>query len=290
MRRRVAVTGIGVLTALGEGRADTWKGLLDGRCGIGPIRAYDASSLRTRIAAELEGFAPERYATRRELRMTTHGDRLAIAGAALAMTDAGLSPGTTPYAPERSAVYAGGGKEISNPEHLLEGSLAARAEDGSADFALLGERATSAFHPLYYVEGLQSASLFHLSHAHGFKGANAYFHGAADSGATAVGRGYRSIARGESDVVLAGGFDDAASWWVMSKMDGLGLLSTRNYAPDEAYRPFGRDRDGSVPGEGAAFLVLEELTAARSRGATVIAEIRAFAATRAGGRLHGPDA
>ncbi|WP_455354113.1 beta-ketoacyl-[acyl-carrier-protein] synthase family protein [Streptomyces sp. SYSU K217416] len=278
--RRVAVTGIGVLTALGEGRGETWKGLLEGRTGIGAIRSYDASSLDTRIAAELPDFQAGRYAHRRSLRMTTRNDQLAIAGSALAVEDAGLDLAAAGYDPERAAVFVGGNKEISNPEHLLSGSLAARREDGTADVRLLGERASSAFYPLYFVEGLQSAALFHLSHAHGFKGANSYFHGTADAGATALGRGFRSIRSGESDVVVAGGFDDASSWWVMSKMDGLGVLTHRNERGAQAFRPYDRERSGSVLGEGAAFLVLEEWESARRRQAHVYAEIQGFGATQ----------
>jgi 3-oxoacyl-[acyl-carrier-protein] synthase II len=278
--RRVAVTGIGVLTAIGDGRGETWKALLDGLSGIGPIQGYDASSLRTRIAAELADFKPTRYAHRKSLRMTTRNDQLAIAGAALAVEDAGLDLDAAGYAPERAGVFVGGNKEISNPEHLLNGSLAGRREDGRADLRQLGERASSAFYPLYFVEGLQSASLFHLSHAHGFKGANSYYHGTADAGVTALARGFRSIRHGESDVVIAGGFDDAASWWAMSKMDGLGVLTTLNEAGAGAFRPYDRERGGSVLGEGSAFLVLEEWESARRRGAHVYAEVGGFGATQ----------
>lgn len=283
--RRVAVTGVGVLTALGEGRGETWKGLLEGRTAVGAIQGYDASSLSTRLAAELPDFKATRYAPRKSLRMTTRNDRLAIAGAALAAEDAGLdlagdAAAGGGYDPERAGVFVGGNKEISNPEHLLNGSLAGRREDGRADLRQLGERASSAFYPLYFVEGLQSASLFHLSHAHGFKGANSYYHGTADAGLTALARGYRSIKGGESDVVIAGGFDDAASWWVMTKMDGLGVLTTRNEAGSGAFRPYDRERSGSVLGEGAAFLVMEEWEAAERRGARIYAEVRGFGATQ----------
>ncbi|WP_156725856.1 beta-ketoacyl-[acyl-carrier-protein] synthase family protein [Streptomyces apocyni] len=278
--RRVAVTGIGVLTALGEGRGETWKGLLEGRSAVGPIQGYDASSLTTRLAAELPDFRATRYAPRKSLRMTTRNDQLAISGAALAVEDAGLDLAEAGFDPERAGVFVGGNKEISNPEHLLTGSLAGRAEDGKADLRQLGERASSAFYPLYFVEGLQSASLFHLSHAHGFKGANSYYHGTADAGLTALARGYRSIRGGESDVVIAGGFDDAASWWVMTKMDGLGVLTTRNDAGADAFRPYDRARSGSVLGEGAAFLVLEEWEAAERRGARIYAEVGGFGATQ----------
>ena len=275
--RRVAVTGVGLLTALGAGRDAVWQALLNGRCGIGRLGGYEPASLRTQIGAEITDFDPQRYAARRTLRMSTRNDQLAIAGAALAMQDSGIDLAAVD--PVRAGVFAGGNKEISQPERLLEGSLAGRGSDGRADVRQLGRRASSAFHPLFYVEGLQSASLFYLSQAYGLLGPNAYFCGTSDAGLTAIGRGYRAVRWGEADVVLAGGFDDASSWWTMSKMDGLGVLSTANDRPAEAFRPYDRDRSGSVLGEGAAFLVLEELGAARRRGAHVYAEITGFAGT-----------
>lgn len=284
--KRVVITGVGLLTALGAGHRETWRSLLEGRTAIAPIRGFDPASFRTRLAAEIEDFRPTDYAHRRALRTTTRNDRLAIAGAALAVHDAGLD--FTEYDPERAAAFVGGNKEISNPEHLLTGSLAARRPDGRADLALLGERASSAFYPLYYVEGLQSAALYHLSAAYGLKGPNAYFHGTADASATAIGRAYRSIRRGEAQVALAGGCDDAASWWVTSKMDGLGVLSTRNDLGAQAFRPYDADRSGSVLGEGAAFLVLEEREAARRRGAHLYAEISGFGSTLDSARLLAP--
>ena len=110
--------------------------------------------------------------------------------------------------------------------HLLEGTLVARKEDGTVDFRRLGESASSAFPPLFYVEGLQAASLFYISQAFGLKGANTYFAGSAEVGSVAVGRGYRAVQRGEVDVAIAGGFDDATSWWNMSKFGALGLISS----------------------------------------------------------------
>lgn len=285
--RRVVVTGVGLLTALGAGRVENWKRLLEGDTGIGRLQAYDPSTFRTQLGAELKDFAPHLYANRRTLRMTTRNDQLAIAGAVLAVEDSGVD--LQRCNPDRVAVFLGGNKEISNPQHLLEGSLVARRPDGTADVRLLGEKATSAFYPLYYVEGLQSASLYYVSQLYGATGANAYFHGTADAGATAIGRAFRSIRSGESDVAIAGGFDDATSWWVMSKMDGLGVLSDRNDLTAEAFRPYDVDRSGSVLGEGAAFVMLEEYETARRRSAPVYAEVAGFGSTFDSARLLAPD-
>jgi 3-oxoacyl-[acyl-carrier-protein] synthase II len=273
--RRVAITGVGLITPLGLGAQATWQALLEGRSAVGPVRAFDASSLRTRIAAEIPDFDPKPYvANRRVLRMMTRNDQLAIGGAALAVKDAGLT--VTGEAAERAGLFVGGNKETSKPESLLEGVLVARAPDGSSDVKRLGESARSSFPPLFFVEGLQAASLFYISEAHGLKGANTYFAGTAEAGAVAVGRAFRAIRRGEADVAIAGGFDDAASWWTISKYDGMGFMSQSNELGARACRPFDRDRTGTVLGDGAALLVLEELETARARGARVVAEVTGF--------------
>ena len=273
--RRVAITGIGLITALGIGTEETWRDLLAGRSGVGPIAAFDASSLRTRIGAEVRGFdAKDFVASRRMLRMMTRNDQFALAGAALAVRDAGIN--LAEGEGDRAALFVGGNKEISNPLHLLEATLVARQEDGTADIRKLGESASSSFYPLFYVEGLQAASLFYISQEYGLKGANAYFAGTAEAGATAIGRAYRAIRRGEAEVALAGGFDDASSWWNMTKFDGLGILTTRNELGAGACRPYDRWRSGTVLGEGAAMLLLEEYQAAAGRGARIYAEITGF--------------
>lgn len=271
MTRRVAVTGIGLLTALATGHAGTWDGLVAGRSAVGPLRGFDPTSLRTRIGAELTGFDPSDYASKRTLRSTTREDELALAGLSLAVEDSGADLATV--APERLAVFLAGNKEISRPQHLIDGALSVREPDGTARERVLGERMTSSFYPLFYVEGLQAAALFYASQRYQAKGANAYFHGTADAGATAIGRAYRSVRRGESDIALAGGFDTGVSFWTMSKMDGLGVLTDRNELGAQAFRPYDKERSGSVLGEGAAVLVLEEYDAAAARGARIYAEI-----------------
>jgi 3-oxoacyl-[acyl-carrier-protein] synthase II len=255
--------------------AGTWQGLLDGRSGVGPVRAFDASSLHTRLGAEVPEFDPRPFvANRRVLRMLTRNDQFAIAGAALAVRDAGLS--VSEEAAEHAALFVGGNKETSKPDSLLDGVLVARGPDGVADVRRLGDSARSSFPPLFFVEGLQAASLFYISEAHGLKGANTYFAGTAEAGAVAVGRAFRAIRRGEANVAIAGGFDDAASWWTLSKYDGMGFMSERNDLGSRACRPYDRDRSGTVLGDGAAFLVLEEASAARERGARVLAELAGF--------------
>jgi 3-oxoacyl-[acyl-carrier-protein] synthase II len=268
--RRVVVTGIGLVTPLGVGTEETWKGLVAGKTGVGPISGYDATALRTRLAADIPEFDPEQFAHRRVLRSMTRNDQLALAGASLALADSGLEASEDG---DRRALFVGSNKEISNPMNILEGSLVARNEDGSVDIRRLGEQASSAFHPLFYVEGLQAASIFYISQAHALKGANTYFAGTAEAGAMAIGRGYRAVRRGEADVAVAGGFDDASSWWNMTKFDTIGILTQRNDLGAAACRPYDVDRSGTVLGEGSAFLVLEPAEDAEARGARVYGEV-----------------
>ena len=119
---------------------------------------------------------------------------------------------------ERGGLWAGSSKEVSNLPPILDAVLVARDDDGSLDLRRLGAEASSAFYPLFYVEGLQAASLFYISQAFGLKGPNTYFSGTGEVGAMAVGRAFRAVRRGEADWALAGAFDDASSWWNMMRI------------------------------------------------------------------------
>jgi 3-oxoacyl-[acyl-carrier-protein] synthase II len=271
---RVVITGIGLVTALGTGTEVTWQGLLAGRSGVRRITRFDVSSLRTQLGAEVTDFDATAFVPKRLLRNMTRDDQLAVAAAALALRDAG--PVLEHHDSDRAGLFIGGNKEISEPSKVIEAVLVSRNPDGTADMTRMGTEGAAQFYPLFYVEGLQAASLFYISQAHGLRGANTYFAGAGDAGVTAIGRAYRAIRRGEATVAVAGGFDDATSWWSMTKYDALGVMSGRNELQAQACRPYDRDRDGYVPGEGAAFVVLEDEAAARERGATVYAEVAGF--------------
>ncbi len=272
--RRVVVTGVGLLTGLGATVTDTWAGLMDGRSGLGPVTLFDTSSLANGLGAEVPDFVPKDYVSkenRRQLRMMTRNDQLAVAGGFTAAADAGLE--ISENEAERAGAYVGSSKELADVAHFKEAFLASRDDDGTVDIHRFGKEAQSSVNPLVFVEGLQAASLFFLSQAYGLKGANTYFSGTADASATAVGRGFRAIKRGEADVILAGGFDDPINWWDMSNLQSLGLLS------ESTCRPFDARRSGTVPGEGAAILVLEERERALARGARIYAEICGYGAS-----------
>jgi 3-oxoacyl-[acyl-carrier-protein] synthase II len=283
---RVVITGVGLATPLGVGTDAAWNALLDGQTAIKPITSYDASSLRTQQAAEIEDFDAEQFANRKTLRSMTRNDQLALAGASLAVSDAGIDFSEDG---DRAGLFVGSNKEISSPMNILEGSLVARNDDGTVDIRRLGESASSAFHPLFYVEGLQAASIFYISQAHSLKGANTYFAGMGEAGLMAIGRAYRSVRRGEALAAVAGGYDDASSWWNMTKFDTLGVLTQRNELGTGACRPYDAERSGTVLGEGAAFVVLEPEERAKARGARVYAEIAGFGAAYDAERLITPD-
>lgn len=274
--RRVVVTGVGLATPLGTGTEATWSGLTEGRSGIERIQLYDVSALESQLGGEVSDFQPEEIVpNKRALRKMTRGDQFALVGSILAMRDSGLEVASEQS--DRAGLFVGSNKEVSDLTHLLEPTVAARNPDGTVDFQRFGESAYSTAYPLFYVEGLQAGALFYISEAFGLQGPNTYYAGTAESGSTAIGRAFRAIRNGEADAVIAGGYDDATSWWSMTKLDTFdGYLSRRNDLGAGAVRPFDRERDGTVMGEGGAFLVLETLAAAQERGARIYAEIVGF--------------
>jgi 3-oxoacyl-[acyl-carrier-protein] synthase II len=286
--RRVAITGVGLLTGLGIGAQDTWEGLLAGASAVRPLERYDPSSLSTQLGAEVRDLRPRDFVeNRRSLRTMTDHDLFNTVAAVLAVRDSGLELGDDPEG--RVALFVGGNKETNDPDKWEEIALAVRRPDGTVDMKRFGEQASSSVAPLFYLEGLQAASLFYISEAFGARGANTYFSGTAEAGLTSIGRGFRAIKRGEADVAIAGGADAPLGWWNMAKLDALGAFTHRNDLGAGACRPYDRDRDGTVPGEGAAYLVLEDLDSARARDAEVYAEVTGFGSATDSGRLITPD-
>ncbi|MGW2476169.1 beta-ketoacyl-[acyl-carrier-protein] synthase family protein [Streptomyces sp. NPDC001665] len=289
--RQVVISGIGLLTALGEGPEANWKAMVAGESGIGPIRAYDPSPLQTRLGGEIPDFDAGRFASKRQLRTINRGDRLALAAARLALDDAGL-PHNQAGGDElghRTGLYLGGNKTIGRMEQLIEELKVIRRPDGSADMAHLGRHGDVIMPPLFFVEGLQPGAVFNISQTYGIRGASTFFAGGADAGANAIGRAMRAVRRGDAEVAIAGGYDDATDWWSMTLLDRLGVLSTRNDLGQAAYRPYDRERSGAVPGEGAVLLVLEEKQAALRRGARIYAEVTGYGSGTDCGTPPTPD-
>lgn len=287
--RRVVITGVGLCTPVGVGTEETWSALLEGKGAVGPIQAYDASSLETRIGGEVPEFRPRDYVeNRRSLRTMTRHDVMAMVASKVAVDDAGLELEDDEAG--RNALFTAGNKQVSDPDYFSEASVAARGEDGKADMHRFGELAYGSVHPLFFIEGIQGASLFYISEAFNLRGPNTYFSGTAEAGIHAIARGTRTVRRGDADIAICGAADSPIFWWHMAAWDTLGVTSRRNELGSAACAPYDRDRDGTVMAEGGAFVVLEELEAAKARGAEPYAEVAGFGGTADTGTLMTPDA
>ena len=265
-RRRVLVTGIGLVTPLGSSAPATWRSLLAGESGIDTIRRFDAGGFPVHIGAEVKRFDESAVEPRlRKFAVRQHA--FAIAAAAEALRDAGVAP--QPQTAARWACVVGAGMMGVEFEELLDFQRRS-APDG----ALLTERMTGVgADPIAFARNQVNAGLGVLVQQFGIRGYANAVHTACASGGQAVGAAMRQIRRGAADWALAGGFDSMLNPVGLAGFCLLGALSTDNDTPQRASRPFDRTRNGFVLGEGAGFLVLESEEAARRRGARVYAEL-----------------
>jgi 3-oxoacyl-[acyl-carrier-protein] synthase II len=257
LSRRVVITGIGLVTALGVGTDETWAGLMAGRSGIGEITRFDTTEFPARIAAELKGFDPLNWIAKKEVKKMDSFIHYAVAAADVAVEQSGLE--VTPDIAERTGVFIGsgiGGFATIEREHsnLLRG----------------GPRKIS---PFFIPSSIINLAAGQVSIRLGAKGPNSAPCTACSTGAHAVGDAFRAIQRNESDVMLAGGSEAAITPMGVGGFAAMRALSTRNDEPERASRPFDKERDGFVMGEGAGVLVLEEYERAERRGAPIYAEI-----------------
>jgi len=257
LSRRVVVTGVGLLTPLGLGTEATWEAARAGKSGIGRITQFDASAFSCRIAGEVKGFDPAAYIEKKEIKKMGRFIQFAIAAAEWALADSQLR--ITPENAERVGVYIGsgiGGFEVIEREHrtLLE----------------QGPRRISPFFIPATIVNLASGQVSMRSGAQGPNSATAT---ACTTSAHSIGDSFRIIARGDADAMICGGTEACITPLGIGGFAAMRALSTRNHEPERASRPWDRDRDGFVVGEGAGILLLEELEAARQRGAHILAEI-----------------
>ncbi len=257
MSRRVVVTGVGLLSALGIGTEETWKNILAGRSGVGTITQFDTTGFSATIAAEVNGFDPLNYIEKKEVKKMGRFIQFAMAAAQMAMEHSALK--VTPDFAERVGVYIGtgiGGFDVIEREHtaLMKG----------------GPRKISPFFIPATIANLASG---HVSIRWGAKGPNSATCTACSSSAHALGDSFKLIDRGAADVMIAGGCEASITMMCVGGFAAMRALSTRNDAPERASRPFDRERDGFVVGEGAGVLILEELGFAQRRNAPILAEI-----------------
>ena len=257
MRRRVAVTGVGMVSPVGLDTRETWEALLQGRSGVGYVTRFDTSKFPTKIAAEVKGFDPLLYLIPKEVRKMDLFIQYAISASDYAVDASGLE--ITPENGERVGVFIGsgiGGFGIIEREHN--------------NFLARGPRRIS---PFFIPSTIVNLAAGQVSIRIGAMGPNSATCTACSAGSHALGDSFRMIQRGETDVMIAGGTEAAITPMGMGGFSAMRALSKRNDAPEKASRPFDLNRDGFVMGEGAGILVLEELEQARKRGAEILAEI-----------------
>ena len=260
--RRVVVTGLGAVTPIGIGTDEFWTGLIEGRNGVDRVTHFDPSGYRSTLAAEVKGFDAGRWMDTKEARRMDPFTQFAVAASVMAGEDAGL--GSTGFDANRAGVIVGSG--IGGSKTIEEG------------YVLLKEKGPGSLNPFFVSMLLVNMAAAMVSIRLGLKGPMAALSVACSTGTNAVGDAYHIIERGDADIMLAGGSEAC-----ITPLAYGGFCATRSMSqsttPQTASRPFDRDRDGFVMGEGAGIAVLEELSHAQARGARIYAEVAGYANT-----------
>jgi 3-oxoacyl-[acyl-carrier-protein] synthase II len=264
--RRVVITGIGLVTPLGINLEETWKGLVEGRSGAGPITRFDSSQYATHFACEVKGWDSSPYLDKREAKHLDRFLHYAVGAGLMAMEDAGYSDRRVPAGEEeRWGCYVGSGmggiETIERAIHQID-------EKGPRH----------GISPYFIVDIIPNMAPGLLSIKTGARGPNMSHVSACSTGAHSIGEAARAIRWDGADVMIAGGSEAAICACGVGGFNSSRALSTRNDAPAAASRPFDRERDGFVVGEGAGVVILEELEHARKRGARIYAEVVGYGA------------
>jgi len=273
MKRRVVVTGMGMVTPLGVGTEASWQGLCQGKSGVGPVTHFDASQFRTRIAGEVDGFDPHDFIDRKLVRRGDRFIHFALAAARMALEDSKLKIDAANA--ERVGVSVGtamGGIESIEKNHEL-----------------LIKGARQQISPFFVPSFLCNMATGQVAIQFGAKGANMCTVTACASGTHAIGDACIVIQRGEVDAMIAGGTEAAIRPLVFAGLDPIKVMSVRNDAPEKASRPFDKERDGFVIGEGAGMVILEELESAQNRGARIYGEVLGYGLNSDAYHITAPD-
>jgi 3-oxoacyl-[acyl-carrier-protein] synthase II len=257
LKRRVVVTGVGLVTSVGIGTKAVWEAIKSGTNGIGPITAFDATDFNCRIAGEVKGFNPGDYVEKKEIKKMGRFIQFAIAASEFALEGAALKP--NPETAERTGVYIGsgiGGFDVIEREHKI-----------------LLERGPSRVSPFFIPATIINLASGYVSIRTGAKGPNSATATACTTSAHAVGDSFRLIQHDDADVMICGGAEACITPLSVAGFGAMRALSQRNDDPEHACRPWDNSRDGFIIGEGAGILILEELDHAKGRGAPILAEI-----------------
>ena len=260
MQRRVVVTGVGLVSSVGIGTEQNWEALRNGKSGISRITLFDPAAFSCQIAGEVKNFDPGAYIEKKEIKKLARFMQFAIAASDCAMQASGLQ--VTEEIAEEVGVYIGsgiGGFEVIEREHkkLLEGG-------------------PGKISPFFIPATIVNLAAGQVSIRTGAKGPNSATVTACTSGAHAIGDSYKIIQRGDAIAMICGGAEAAITPMSVGGFAAMRALSTRNNEPEKASRPWDRDRDGFVMGEGAGLLILEEFEHAKKRGAPILAEIAGY--------------
>jgi len=262
-KRRVVVTGLGMISPLGVGNEPTWQGLVEGRSGVGPITKFDASAYPCRIAGEVKGFDPEQWIEKKEVKKSDTFIHYAIVAAQMAVDDARLN--TKNEDPDRVGVIIGsgiGGLPLIEEMHRK-----------------LLERGPTRVSPFFIPGLIVNLAAGQISIRFNARGPSSAPATACATGAHAIGDAYKIIERDDADVMFAGGTEAVVTPLALSGFAAMRALSMRNDDPEHASRPWDKERDGFVMGEGAGVLILEEREHALARGATIYCELVGYGMT-----------
>jgi len=278
MSNRVVVTGFGAVSPNGVGAESFWDATRNGRSGVSPIEAFDVAGFSVQAAGEVSGFKARDYvANRKSLKIMGSNIRFGVAAAKMAVEHAGLDehkPDAT-----RFGVVMGAGIVPTDVEEIGEAIMASLDEAGEFDLQRFGNEGQKMLFPLWLLKHLPNMVSAHISIAHSAQGPNNTIVTACSAATQALGEAMRIVQRGDADVVLSGGADSRIDPLSLVAYSLLGAVSTADRAPEAVSRPFDRDRDGFVLGEGAGVLVLEAEEHAKARGATIYAELAGYGST-----------
>ena len=274
-RQRVVVTGMGLISPMGIGVDENWAALKAGKSGIGTITKFDTTEFPTKIAGEVRGFDGTKWIPKRMLRQMDVFIQYAVAASYECLQTAGLEEGS--FDPDRFGVYVGAGLGGIT---TLQATMAKLIETNSP---------RRAFSPYFVPALIINLAPGQISITHGLCGPNFSHCSACSTGAHSVGEAARLIERGDADLMIAGGCESTITALGLGGFNAARALSTRNDDPEKASRPFDKDRDGFVMGEGAGLLVLESLEHAQARGANIIAEIVGYAANSDAHHITAPS-
>jgi 3-oxoacyl-[acyl-carrier-protein] synthase II len=273
MDSRVVVTGLGVVTSIGTGLDEFWSALVAGKNGVSPLTRFDTAGLPSTMAAEIKDFDPGRWIDRKSAARMDRFSQFAVAAADMAMADGGLKPGA--FDPDRAGVIIGSG--IGGSETIDAGRIR------------LAEKGPGSFDPFFVSKLLINMAACQVSIRFGLRGPLSAPSVACSTGSNAIGDAFRVLQRGEAEVMLAGGSEACLSPMAYGGFCANRSMSRRNVDFARASRPFDRNRDGFVMGEGAGIAVLETLDHARRRGARVYAEVAGYASTADAFHITAPD-